>query len=327
MQEILNHFLGQLRPGEPWTRDNLTLIPISTEIGKAPAYYVLLDEAVKRTTLELREINEHGRVNEILAINTGEKPVLILDGEELIGAKQNRLINTTLLIPALTKLVIPVSCVESGRWQYMGSVFAASQAFGYSRLRRQKTVQVTANLLEDASFAADQHAVWSEIERKQVSLGARSPTSAMHAIYANYEEELQRYMKSLQPQAGQIGLMVFVNGRFNCLDILGHPETLGKVWQKLLRSYAMEAVEAKGEQRDKSAINPVEILDDLHKIPAKFYKSPGDGTDFRLQNDRYIGAGLIDRDQILHFSAFPFIEEGTAEGNMARPSRRRRDRG
>jgi len=44
--------------------------------------------------------------------------ILILDGEELVGAKQNRVVNTTLLIAAASSTVIPVSCVEQGRWDY-----------------------------------------------------------------------------------------------------------------------------------------------------------------------------------------------------------------
>jgi hypothetical protein len=327
MQEVLNHYFEQLQPGEPWIRENLTLIPIYRETEYGPLYYVLLDEAVKQKTLEAREIDGHGRVNEIQVINRGEKPVLILDGEELVGAKQNRLVNTTLLIPALIKLLIPVSCVERGRWQHTSTTFNSSQVFGYSSLRRQKAAQVADSLREEAIFASDQHAVWKEIERKQAAMGSRSDTSAMHEIYVNYEEEMQKYMEGLKPQEGQIGVMVFTNGSFNCLDILGHPASLEKVWNKLLRSYAMEAVEARKGKPGKTEITPTEVLNNIARSKAEFYKSPGDGTDFRIQNNQYIGAGLIDREQVLHFSAFPSIDEAEHEGNMARPSRRRRSRG
>ena len=55
---------------------------------------------------------------DLKVINKSEVMVLILDGEELVGAKQNRIVNTTILIPAKETVLIPVSCVEQGRWSY-----------------------------------------------------------------------------------------------------------------------------------------------------------------------------------------------------------------
>ena len=50
--------------------------------------------------------------------------VLFLEGEELVGAKQNRILNTSVLIAAHTKSKIPVSCVEAGRWGYKTAISA-----------------------------------------------------------------------------------------------------------------------------------------------------------------------------------------------------------
>ena len=52
----------------------------------------------------------------------------MLDGEELIGAKQNRILNTTVLVAAHTEVTIPVSCVEQGRWGYRGRQFRPGDA-------------------------------------------------------------------------------------------------------------------------------------------------------------------------------------------------------
>jgi len=37
-------------------------------------------------------------VPELLVINQGERAVLLVDGEELVGAKQNRVLNTSVLV-------------------------------------------------------------------------------------------------------------------------------------------------------------------------------------------------------------------------------------
>lgn len=48
--------------------------------------------------------------------NRGLDPAFLLDGEELVGAKQNRILNLSILVPGQTSLEIPVSCVEQSRW-------------------------------------------------------------------------------------------------------------------------------------------------------------------------------------------------------------------
>jgi hypothetical protein len=53
-------------------------------------------------------------------------PVLILDGEELVGATQNRIADLTIVVAAGQTRRIPVSCVEAGRWVRRSREFAAA---------------------------------------------------------------------------------------------------------------------------------------------------------------------------------------------------------
>jgi len=64
-----------------------------------------------------------GSVPDLLVDNRGDVRVLFLEGEELIGAKQNRILNTSVLVPAHSKIKIPVSCVEPGALASPVSVF------------------------------------------------------------------------------------------------------------------------------------------------------------------------------------------------------------
>ena len=63
-------------------------------------------------------MSDAGQVSALKIVVKGDRPVLLLDGEELLGAKQNRVVNLTILAPAQRTTVIPVSCVESGRWHH-----------------------------------------------------------------------------------------------------------------------------------------------------------------------------------------------------------------
>ena len=63
---------------------------------------------------------------ELVAENPLAEDVLLDDGEELVGAKQSRILNVTLLVAAGSKPPIPVSCVEQGRWSRRSESFEAA---------------------------------------------------------------------------------------------------------------------------------------------------------------------------------------------------------
>ena len=83
---------------------------------------------------------------ELKVLNRADVSVLLLDGEELVGAKQNRVLNTSILLKAQSEGVIPVSCTEHGRWSYMSAEFAASDDVMSPTLRSLKMRSVSASL-------------------------------------------------------------------------------------------------------------------------------------------------------------------------------------
>jgi hypothetical protein len=113
MDRLLQFYLGQIKVGEEQTYKNLTAYPVLS--NRLPALdYITLDEALKQGLIEISEIDKDGSVPELKLTNKSEKMILILDGEELVGAKQNRIVNTTMPIPKMETVVIPVSCCRTG---------------------------------------------------------------------------------------------------------------------------------------------------------------------------------------------------------------------
>ena len=94
----------------------------------------------------IREVDGGGRVPEVQVTNIGDRPVLFIDGDELIGAKQNRVVNLTILVPAFTTLKIPVSCVEAGRWKARSDTFAAARHMEFAAARASRMDQVSSSL-------------------------------------------------------------------------------------------------------------------------------------------------------------------------------------
>ncbi len=101
--------------GEPRSFAGLTILPLYPQSSSVE--YIGLDEAVARG-LEILEVDEHGVVEELHVQNSLDELVLLYEGEELVGAKQNRIVEWTILAEAQSKLTVPVHCVERGRWAY-----------------------------------------------------------------------------------------------------------------------------------------------------------------------------------------------------------------
>ncbi len=125
----------EIRVGDPIRLEGLAVFPLFAQ--PTPGVdYDLSHEALNKGTITVEEISEAGSVPDLAVDNMGDLRVLFLEGEELIGAKQNRILNTSVLIAAHTKSKIPVSCVEAGRWGYKSRHCGSGGTHSPSMLRR-----------------------------------------------------------------------------------------------------------------------------------------------------------------------------------------------
>src|SRR5436190_20789891 len=148
------------------------------------AEYLTLEEALP-LGFRITEVDAAGSVPELLAFNPLETPVLLYDGEELLGAKQNRILNVTVLVAAKNETRIPVSCVEQGRWHARSANFGAAPHAAYPELRRRKAEQLSA---EPLARGAAQSAVWENVAAKAGRHGVQSPTGAAADIYSSRDQ-------------------------------------------------------------------------------------------------------------------------------------------
>src|SRR3972149_3332591 len=136
MKEKLNSFINSLNIGEAQSFENISVFPIFGK-GDGGISFITLNEAVKRRCIEVTEVSEGGSVPDLKVKNNSDNHILIFDGETLIGAKQNRIVNTTIIILPHKEVIIPVSCVEQGRWSYRTPNFSASTSRLYPELRKE----------------------------------------------------------------------------------------------------------------------------------------------------------------------------------------------
>src|SRR5690349_11199195 len=127
-----------VRIGAPIERHNLSIFPLFAEDVVHPPRYTTVGSALLAGSAKITEVSEGGSVPTLTLENLTDIPVLIIDGEELLGARQNRISNLTVLAPGMKTLPLPVSCVERGRWSYRSREFSESPDIAYHGARAKK---------------------------------------------------------------------------------------------------------------------------------------------------------------------------------------------
>ena len=302
-----------LHAGEPSTFQNLTVFPLIGGSDPEP-FYDTLDAALHRETLRITEVTDAGHVPEVKVLNGGQRPVLIIDGEELVGAKQNRTVNLSILVPANADLVVPVTCVEAGRWHSRSGGFETSSRTHFAEGRAAKSRQVTESLLACGVPTADQSQVWDAIALKSTRLQASSRTSAMADIFEQQSTRVEDYLHAIRLQDGQVGAMFLIGDEVRGADIFDSSKTLRAVLPKLVRGYALDAIDharvdtelpsgtSADDARRREAVR--RFLGDASESETKLFETVGLGQSSRLLGTRISGGALMAQNRIVHLSAF-----------------------
>lgn len=315
--------IASVELGERQTFRNLTIYPIFYKhtLPESLPDYELLDEAIAAGSARVTELHEGGSVPELRFENLGSRPVLLLDGQELIGAKQNRVLNLTILAPAKSTIVIPVSCVEAGRWHSVGSEFKPADHVMYSRVRAARAAQVTDCMRSVGLRRSDQSAVWADIEAKASQLDAPSPTSAMSAIYDRNAMTVEEYTQSFTCKPRQCGMAFQLTTGEAGVDLFDRPETMRHFFGKLLKSYALDALESPTHETGNSN-RVLELLAGIASAQSFTEPAVGLGKDLRLSSPGIAGAALWAENRYIHICAFSTGAQSHFSSRVSRPSRR-----
>jgi hypothetical protein len=296
-------------------------VPVYGGETSAPVAYRTLPEAIALGAVLIAE-HTSPTVPMLKVINQGSLPVLILDGEEVVGGHQNRVVNTTLLVPGKATFDLPVSCIEHGRWHQERATFDAGEAV-HPSLRRQKIEQVSASFLTSTGPVANQAAVWAEVDLRHRQTGTHSATAALSDAYLQRAGELAQADRELHcPEDHPTGVVALVEGRALCADLFDRPETLRQYWPRLVRSYAMEAIDARSDV-DPRLDSARRLLARPLKAVLTAFASPGLGIDVRIAGNGVVGAALVHNGNALHTALFR-RRQTPADGAIRSPGERAR---
>ena len=291
------YYLNNIKIGEPVHYKNLQIFPILAKIPLDIQDYVTLDAAMAKGWLKIREAGS-GEVNFVEVKNNGGKMVFMMTGEIVSGAKQDRMLKEDVLLPAKSAWIrVPVYCVEHGRWTSNTNEFKSEGLLAPNAVR------------ERAKATESQSEVWDEIAKSQEKLGIAAATGT---VRANYEDEdiqkelgeyKDRFRKIPELSPSTIGVVVVSGYRVICVDIFANNDLLSELWDKLLKSYCMDAIAGEQGLMDKEDIEAlIQSLKDAKYVSTG---TPGLGNLFAIESELGKGGALVYKSSVLHLDFFP----------------------
>ncbi len=294
--------LKKLRLGDPIHHHNLTLFPIFPNNGIS-AKYVLLKSALDSGDAVLEEVSEEGEVNELILQNHGFSPVLVPGGEILTGAKQNRIVNISILVATESNIRIPVSCVERGRWEYASHKFEATH-YAHPTLRRRTMQSTQACRSESGMARSDQGAVWEAVESHLHDLKSSSPTESVTDGYQQANERIKEYRGKFTLSEETTGVLVCRGKKIIGMDCFDSPAIFQQCWDRLADSYFMEAI-CDPDQKEETPFHSTDKF--IEKVSQEIEladSSIGLGNELIIQSNDMTGSGVWYSDSLCHLSIF-----------------------
>lgn len=281
---------GNWRLLDPITYENLTVFPVVSSGGYDTSEFLTLQEGLSRGEVIVREQGAEtmirdrdgsrrgvwsgsgASVNQLVLINQSKRPLLLLSGELVSGGKQDRIIaKDRIVAPGSDPLPLNVFCVEQGRWS-AGAQFTAANTIVHPSVREQaavnqKQADVWAAVIAGSSAPRAAAAPPPRVAPEDLAMAVESeaPTHSYSKIYesrrvgpsvdALVNEIQRRFRKETSGLRGEqvVGVVIAYGGEVEWSDIFASGDLFAHYWNKLLRSYAVEAV-ARPTLREKTSM-------------------------------------------------------------------------
>ncbi|ADC45973.1 hypothetical protein mru_0121 [Methanobrevibacter ruminantium M1] len=281
---------------------NMEVIPIEA-LSAGKKEFITLKAGIQEGYVKISEC-ESSTVNTVMAQNKSSTPLVLIDGEEVIGAMQNRIMNRSLIVPGNTTMPISVSCTEHGRWHTRGNSpkareFSHSDFFADYETRHRKSETLYNN-------SDCQSEVWASISDLEIKNSYRSPTSALNDSYVHHRPRLNEYLKHFSMLYNQIGAIFIINGQIKGLELFYNPFLCSQYYDKILKSYIMNAITNyySNCSSNSSNIDVGAFLADLSDSKLNHSPNQGLGQHIKFSNNHGTGSALINDGEFVHLNYF-----------------------
>jgi len=291
--------------GQPMSYRGITMVPLFLS-NPEPFRYLSLKQALEQKTIQFEELGEEGVVPEILVNNLGDTPVMLMDGEEVIGLKQNRVFASTVLLRSKAQTSVPVSCVEKQRWAYrddenIKSINMLEQSIRFQQMKFAHSISGN-----NSTVNYNQENIWYGIHLLLEKAGTWSHGSALKDVYQQKRIKLNRFCKAFPAQSGQNG-MILLRGNIPLgMDVFSNPDVFQQNHCKLVSSYVLDSLLEK-PQRAVSSCRASAIAGEFATQANESNLTPreslGLGATLQVDSSGMIGSVLVCKNIPIH-SAF-----------------------
>jgi len=231
----------------------------------------------------------------------GSKRLLIIDGEQITGGKQDRIFNSSFIVEPGSRTRIPVSCVERGRWRVCKSEkFTSSVTTLSASARANKLKSVTNSLFSRKLYESDQYEVWDSVEKVSGKRGVRSPTESYTDVFMGAREEIEEKIEDIKPMKDQVGIMVIHNGTFVSMDLFGSPSLFSRSFKKVIRGLLVDEFDQRDICDDPKNKTIMDSLEVFKNMSMSCNRAPGSGETIYGSTDKLVVTGICDRGVLYH---------------------------
>ena len=286
---------------EPVEKNNITAFFLSS-IEKNNNKYLSFSEAIAKNQVQISEVNKEGLLTKLSVSNKSSDNIIILNGELIIGTqiRQDRIVDSTVLIPGYATVLINTFCGEQYRWSpRLSNKISTSESLYFSSGRANNAADINTKL-------SKQCRIWSEISEKISDFNVKSFTNSVGQIYKKKKVNVEEIVNFFKIPSEAVGVALGINNQLVNIDIFSNNCMLQIYLPKIIRSIALDSfkkISKKSYLKKKDVHRFLRQIHQANKQKRKVVEGTL-GEELQFNSESVAGSILYHKEQTVHFSAF-----------------------
>ena len=300
MEQMSNMNLN-FNVSEAVEKNNITTFFLSS-IEKNNNKYLSFSEAMAKNQVQISEVNKEGLLTKLSVSNKSSDNIIILNGELIIGTqiRQDRIVDSTVLIPGYATVLINTFCGEQYRWSpRLSNKISTSESLYFSSGRANNAADINTKL-------SKQCRIWSEISEKISDFNVKSFTNSVDQIYKKKKVNVEEIVNFFKIPSEAVGIALGINHQLVNIDIFSNNCMLQIYLPKIIRSIALDSfkkINKKSYLKKKEVHRFLRQIHQANKQKRKVVEGTL-GEELQFNSESVAGSILYHKEQTVHFSAF-----------------------